>query len=154
MIIGSSHWMLVAKPCKSCLDSCCSNAVLHVCVCCLFLSHDCAMCWSGCHRFRTDSELARETPQPLHIIFTYMGGSWKGGSPIAGWFISWKIPSINGWGLAIWGVSPCSESSIYLLPHGFEPYMSYENISSFPWYDSYVPLKKETQLDDPWNQYL
>ena len=26
-----------------------------------------------------------------------MGGSTHGESPIVGWFISWKIPSLNGW---------------------------------------------------------
>ena len=73
MIVGSSHWMLAAKPCKSCLDLCCSNAVLRVCVCVLFLSHDCAMCWSGCKLLRTDSELAARCPS-LYILYLLPNG--------------------------------------------------------------------------------
>ena len=36
----------------------------------------------------------------------------NGGTPIAGWFISWKIPSRNGWEL---GVPPFQETSIWLV---------------------------------------
>ena len=46
------------------------------------------------------------------MCIIHVGVSWNRGTPTAGWFISWKIPSRNGWWL---GVPPFQEPPNYVL---------------------------------------
>ena len=48
----------------------------------------------------------------------YEGFHGHGGTPIAGWFMSWKIPSRSGWYL---GVPPFQETSIWHKGHYTPP---------------------------------
>jgi hypothetical protein len=65
MIVGSSHWMLATKPCKSCLDLCCSNAVLRVCVCFVSIS------WL-CHVLIWMQNSRRDAPAFIYYICCQM----------------------------------------------------------------------------------
>ena len=53
---------------------------------------------------------------PVHMAWVFPEYFW--GTPIAGWFISWKIPSINGW----WQKG---------YPSFSDPSISYQQLPSF-----------------------
>ena len=69
-------------------------------------------CLQRCHHLQPDMASWLRTGVPAHGDWDYPiyeGFHGHGGTPIAGWFMSWKIPSRSGWYL---GVPPFQETSI------------------------------------------